>query len=146
MDAAKSLMPPRTGPEAVALMGRLGYAARGVVYFLVGASAAVAAIRPGHRPAGPTDALQLGHGHPIGALFLLLVALGLACLAGWFTVAGVEAARRSDARSWWRGIGMLADAVVYLAFVGDVAGVAFGIWRGGGDRNLQSWTALISSH
>jgi uncharacterized protein DUF1206 len=146
MHAAKSLMPPRTGPEAVALMGRLGYGARGVVYFLVGASAAIAAIKPGHRPAGPTDALQLGHGHPIGALFLLLLALGLACLAGWFTVVGVAAARRSDARSWWRGIGMLGDAVVYIAFMADVAGVAFGIWRGGGDRNLQSWTAWVSAH
>ena len=126
-------------------MGRLGYAARGVVYFLVGASAAIAAIRPGHRPAGPTDALQLGHGHPLGALFLLLVAFGLACLAGWFTVAGVDAARRSSRRNWWRGVGMLGDAVVYIGFMIDVAGVAFGIWHGGGDRNLQSWTAWVSA-
>ena len=146
MHAAKSLMPPRAGSEAVSLMGRLGYGARGIVYFLVGASAVIAAIRPGHRPAGPTDALQLGHGHPIGALFLLLLAFGLACLAGWFTVAGLETTRRSGGRSWWRGIGMLGDAVVYMAFMADVAGVAFGIWQGGGDRNLQSWTAWVSAY
>ncbi|MBV9587230.1 MAG: DUF1206 domain-containing protein, partial [Alphaproteobacteria bacterium] len=59
MHAPKSLVPPRAGSEAVTWMGRLGYAARGIVYFLVGASAAVAAIWPTHRPAGPSDAVQL---------------------------------------------------------------------------------------
>src|SRR5438045_6339947 len=93
MQAAKSLMPPTAGSEAVTLMGRLGYVARGIVYFLVGASAAIAAIWPTHRPAGPSDAVQLGsgqlgHGHPIGAIFLIAVAFGLACLAGWFTSPG----------------------------------------------------------
>ena len=51
MHVANSLMQPRADSEAVSLMGRLGYGARGVVYFLVGASAAITAIRPGHRPA-----------------------------------------------------------------------------------------------
>src|ERR1051326_7252833 len=107
MRAAKSLMPPRTGSEAVTLMGRLGYIARGVVYLLVGASAAIAAIWPAHRPAGPSDAVQLGsaqldggqfgHGHPIGAIFLIAVALGL---AGWFTIAGLMTAQRGGGRGW----------------------------------------------
>lgn len=146
MHAAKSLMPSRAGSEAVNLMGRLGYGARGVIYFLVGASATIAAVRPGQRPAGPTDALQLGHGYPIGVGFLLVVAFGLACLAGWFTIAGFQTARRAGARDWWRGIGMFGDAVVYIAFMIDVAGIAFGIWQGGGERSLQSWTAWVSAH
>src|SRR5947209_5889699 len=66
MQAAKSLMPPTAGSEAVTLMGRLGYGARGVVYFLVGASAAR-------------------------------------------------------------------------------AGIALGLWRGGGERNVQSWIAWLSA-
>src|SRR5947207_808263 len=86
--------------------------ARGVLYSPVGASAAIAAIWPAHRPAGPIDAVQLGsgqldHGHPIGAIFLIAVAFGLACLAGWFTVAGLATAKHADARGWWRGLGML---------------------------------------
>src|SRR5947209_14074291 len=116
MQAAKSLMPATAGSEAVTLMGRLGYLARGIVYFLVGASAAIAAIWPAHRPAGPSDAVQLGsgqfgHSHPIGAIFLLGVAFGLACLAGWLTVAGLVSAKHAGARGWWRGLGMLGDAV-----------------------------------
>ena len=155
MQAAKSLMPPTAGSEAVTLMGRLGYLARGVVYFLVGASAAIAAIWPAHRPAGPSDAVQLGsgqlgsgqlgHGHPIGAMFLIAVAFGLACLAGWFTIAGLTTARRGRGRSWWRGLGMLGDASVYLVFMIDVVGIALGLWRGGGDRNVQSWIAWLSA-
>jgi hypothetical protein len=149
MQAAKSLMPPTAGSEAVTLMGRLGYLARGVVYFLVGASAAIAAIWPAHRPAGPSDAVQLGsgqlgHGHPIGAIFLIAVAFGLACLAGWFTIAGLTTAQHARGRSWWRGLGMLGDASVYLVFMIDVAGIALGLWRGGGDRNVQSWIAWLS--
>src|SRR5437762_175969 len=129
MQAAKSLMPPTAGSEAVTLMGRLGYLARGVVYFLVGASAAIAAIWPAHRPAGPSDAVQLGsgqlgHGHPIGAIFLIAVAFGLACLAGWFTIAGLTTAQHARGRSWWRGLGMLGDAIVYIVFMIDVAGAA----------------------
>ena len=142
MPAAKTLV----SSQAISLMGRVGYVSRGIVYLLVGVSAAIAAIEPGHRPSGPTDALQLGHGHPLGAVFLLLIALGLACLGAWFTVAGVASARYSGARSYWRAIGMLGDAIVYIAFMIDVAGVAFGIWHGPSDRNLQSWTAWLSAH
>ena len=144
MHAAKSLMPPRAGSEAVTWMGRLGYAARGVVYLLVGASAGVAAIWPTHRPAGPSDAVQLGHGHPIGAVFLIAIAFGLACLAGWFTVAGVASARQATGKGWWRALGTLGDAVVYIAFMIDVAGIALGLWRGSGERSLQSWIAWLS--
>src|ERR1041384_7855596 len=156
MHAGKSLMPPRAGSEAVTLMGRLGYIARGGVYFLVGASAAIAAILPAYRPAGPSDAVQLGsaqlggqldggqlgHGHPIGAIFLIAVALGLACLAGWFTIAGLMTAQRGGGRGRWRGLGMLGDAIVYVFFMIDVAGIALGLWRGGGGRTrpaLRSW-------
>src|SRR5438477_5295955 len=142
MGAANSLMPPRAGVEAVTLMGRLGYAARGVVYFLVGASAVIAAFVPGHRPNGPSDALHFKQ-HPIGAVFLIAVAFGLACLAGWFTIAGLAAARRTGARGWWRGLGMLGDAIVYLASMIEVGGVALGLWHGGGERNLQLWAAWL---
>src|ERR1051325_9983877 len=160
MHAAKSLMPPRAGSEAVTLMGRLGYIARGGVYFLVGASAAIAAVWPPDLPAGPGDGGPLGsgqlaggefgggllgQGHPIGAIFLIAVALGLACLAGWFTIAGLMTAQRGGGRGWWRGLGMLGDAIVYVFFMIDVAGIALGLWRGGGDRNVQSWIAWLSA-
>src|SRR5256714_12507847 len=149
MHAAKSLMPPRAGSQAVTLIGRLGYASRGVVYFLVGASAAIAAIWPAHRPAGPSDAVQfgsgqLGHGHPIGAIFLIAVAFGLACLAGWFTIAGLTTAQHARGRGWWRGLGMLGDASVYLVFMIDVAGIALGLSHGGGGRNGPAWIARPS--
>lgn len=145
MHLAQSLMPPGTGAEAVTLMGRLGYAARAVVYLLVGAAAVSAAIWPEHRPAGPSDAVQLGHGHPVGAIFLIAVAFGLACLAGWFTIAGLATARHADARGRWHALGMLGDAVVYIVFMIDVAGVALGLWHGGGDRNVQSWIAWLAA-
>src|SRR5579872_4022386 len=80
---------------AAGVAARIGYSARGLIYFLVGLSAAIAVIEPGRRPAGMTDALRMfQHGHPLGPFLIIGVALGLACLAGWYTVAGVASGKQ----------------------------------------------------
>src|SRR5438045_2127741 len=65
-------------------------------------------------------------------------------LGGLVHIAGLTTAQHARGRSWWRGLGMLGDASVYLVFMIDVAGIALGLWRGGGDRNVQSWIAWLS--
>src|SRR5215831_7838694 len=138
--ALKSLVRDPAASQAVTLMGRVGYVARGVVYFMVGVSAAIAAVRPEHRPGGMSDALQFLHGHPFGAVLLLILAGGLACLAGWFTIAGLCSV--DDKHRWLTSIAMLGDAVVYGAFMLLALGPALGTWgqtAAQGDRPLQSW-------
>lgn len=127
-------------------MARVGYGARGLVYFLVGASAAFAAWQPGRRPEGVTGAVRVfQHGQALDALFVLVLALGLACLAGWYTVAGLASGERRDTLGWLRAAERFGDAVVYVAFMLDLVGIVFGWWGSSGDSQMQGWTAWFQS-
>src|SRR5579872_3492973 len=139
--AAKSAAASETARGAAGVAARIGYAARGLIYFLVGLSAAIAVIEPGRRPAGMTDALRMfQHGHPLGPLLIIGVALGLACLAGWYTVAGVASSKRGRAFDYLQAAARFGDAVVYAAFMIDLLGFVFGFWSGAGDGQVQGWT------
>ena len=59
-------------------LAKLGYAAKGFLYVIVGATAALAAIDVGGRPRGLRGALDLVAGQPFGRVGLALVAVGLA--------------------------------------------------------------------
>src|SRR5947208_15602571 len=139
--AAKSASTDDTCHPAVSAMARIGYGARGLIYFLVGGLAAIAAVRPEHRPSGMTTALQVfRHEHMLGVIVVLAVALGLACLAGWYTVAGIAAGRRGRTFDYLKAAERFRDAVVYAAFMLDLLGWVLGFWGSGGDSQVQQWT------
>lgn len=145
---AKSAFPASASTQrAASLMGRIGFAARGAIYLLVGASAALAALEPRHKPAGMTDALQGLHAHPLGVPLLLLLAIGLVCLAGWFAIAGWYRTDSSGLKRLALSAAMLGDAVVYGCFVLIVLGLLLGGWSGG-ERHFQHFAAwaLRQSH
>ena len=126
---------------AVSAMARIGYGARGLIYVLVGGLSAIAAVQPEHRPAGMTTALQVfRHGHMLGGALVLAVALGLACLAGWYTAAGMAAGRRGQAFDYLLAAERFGDAVVYVAFMLDLLGWVLGFWGSGSDGQVQEWT------
>jgi hypothetical protein len=140
--ASERAVPPLAASRAVRLMGRIGYGARGLVYFLVGVSAAVSALQPWRPPTGMAGAAKIvENGHGLGMLFVLAVAIGLACLAGWFTVAGLAAGEQPGAQKYLRLADRFGDAIVYIAFIVDLIGFVFGWWRAGGDTEVQRWTA-----
>jgi hypothetical protein len=63
-------------------MLRIGYAARGVLFLLIGGFALLAAGGFGVHPQGARDALERLFRGPIGAVLLWLLAFGLLCFAG----------------------------------------------------------------
>ena len=129
---------PRVSGVAARWMGRLGYAARGTIYLMVGLSAGLTTVDPRHRPGGFTQSLALLQQHWAGGIVLVLLALGMACFAGWLAVSAIYRRDHPGRAHAVLVVGLLGDAAVYIAFMGSVLGMVFGA-RGGGDDELQVW-------
>ncbi len=122
--------------------GRAGFAARGVLYLLVGFLALRIAFGDGGKQADRQGALQQIGAQPFGTALLWLLAAGLACMTLWRAARAVYGRGKTAKR--------LADAgrAVFYALVcwGTAAyasgsGGAGGSGGGGSDKESKDWTA-----
>jgi len=140
MSCTKSvLLKSPASREAVSLMGRLGYGARGGIYLLVGISAGRATFDPRYRPGGFTGSLKLLQHHWSGGIVLALLALGMACFATWLAVSAVYRRDHPGRAHYMLVAGLLGDAAIYIGFMGSVLTMIFSAWSGGSEPLLQSW-------
>ena len=86
------------GARWLVRLGRLGYAAKGLVYIVIGFLATKAAMGTrGGETTDSTGAIQEIGSAPFGRISLLIVAIGLLGYAGWRLVSAVaDAERRGD--------------------------------------------------
>src|SRR5436305_13497223 len=123
------------------VVARFGFAARGLLYLLVGAFAVAAALGLGQQPHGIMDVLTALIDTRLQTVLAAVIGLGLACLAGYFAIRGLShCCRGSGARRWLFGAGMLADALIYGAIMISLLSLALG-WPPAGPRETQIWTA-----
>jgi hypothetical protein len=131
----------------IALIARSGYAARGVVYLIVG-GLAVAAALGGGRATGAEGALTTILQQPFGQILLGIVALGLLGYAVWRTVQAVADTDHhgTDAKGVAIRGGLGVSAVTHTLLAIFALSLIFG-WGssvGGGDGNsTQDWTAWL---
>jgi len=127
-------------------LARLGYAARGVVYLVIGWFAVTAA--QGHnRPMDSKGALAELFDKPFGAVLLAVVALGLAGYALWRIVAAVGDVDNcgTSAKGLAKRGGQLAAGIIHAGLamyaVRMLAGRAAG--SNDGEAAMRDWTVWL---
>lgn len=127
-------------------LARFGYAARGVVYVIVGALAVLAALGRGQGTPDSRDALTTLLRTPYGGVVLGLVALGLVCFALWrLAQAALDADHLgTDPKALVRRAGFAVSAVANFALATSAIGLVTTIVAsGGGDGSAQDWTRYL---
>jgi hypothetical protein len=123
---------------------RIGYAAHGVVYCVVGVLALMAVF--GERGGAFTDshgALHRLGQQPFGAILLGVTALGLSCYSGWNVVRAVLDPEHPEGRHLVSRLGYAISAVSHALLAVYAARRALGV--GAGRSSARSLTAEVLS-
>jgi hypothetical protein len=130
------------------LLARSGYAARGIVYFIVGVLAVLAALGQGGQATDTRGALLTLLGQPFGQILLAVVTVGLIGYSLW---RGAQALADVDHHGTdGKGLairgGLLVSAVTHILLAFFALSLIFG-WGssvgGAGDSGAQNWTAWL---
>ncbi len=133
------------GKRAFLILARLGYAARGLVYLIVGGLAAMAAFGYGGETTGSKGALQSVAEEPFGKALLSLVALGLIGYSLWRFVHSYwdTDGHGRDRKGLAIRIGLMVSAVTHVALAIWAATLVLGSVRGDGEGGTSKWVAWL---
>jgi hypothetical protein len=125
---------------------RYGYAAKGVVYVLIGALAAMGAFHVGDGPTDSRGALAQIVRQPFGRVLLGVVATGLAGYALWRVVQGLR--DTEDKGTSWKGLavrtGYACIGVLYAGLSYSAVQLILGHGAGkNSDEHSREWTARL---
>jgi hypothetical protein len=129
-------------------LGRFGYAAKGLVYLIIGGLAVQAALGLGGQTTDQRGALAHISGAPFGRVVLVVLTVGLLGYALWQAVrAALDTEQKGSG-----GKGLLARAIyagvalVYVGLAYSALRIAMGMSSGqGSTEQTQGWTAWLLS-
>jgi len=141
MDAA------RTAHSGLETIGRIGFAAKGVVYVLIGVLALMAALGTGGDTVDSRGALSRLYREPFGEVALVLIGAGLLGYALWRTVSAIRDTenRGSDAMGKAKRVAQFGSGLAHIGL--GIFALRLGLGNGGGgsDNGNQTriWTARM---
>lgn len=124
-------------------MVRIGYAARGIVFLIIGSFALLAAGGLGTHPEGARDALELLFRWPLGTYFLWVLAAGLLCFAGWRFLQSVFDVdlHGNSFYGWMRRVMLGGSSLFYVALAAATVRITLVHRRLDEDQSAREWTA-----
>ncbi len=135
------------GSKWVSGLARLGYAAKGVVYLIIGGLAAKLAIGQGGAATDQRGALQTIYEQPFGKFLLAVVAIGLLGFALWSFIQAIydTEGKGRDAKGIIARLGYAAVCVAYaaLAFCAYQLVAGTGNVGQGSTASTQDWTTTL---
>jgi len=125
-------------------LARLGFAAKGIVYTLVGLLAAQAALGPGGKKTDAQGALQTIVTQPFGQGLLSLVAIGLLGYALWRLVEAIADPdhKGNDAKGLLQRCSYAGNGLIYASLALTAVQIVLGS-AGGSSNASRDWTARL---
>jgi len=136
----------RAASPWIVRLARFGYAAKGVVYVLVGSLTAYGALKGGDGPTDSRGVLESILHRPYGRVLLGVVAAGLASYALWRLVQALMDTEDKGAKLKGLSIrfGYACIGMVYAGLGYSAVQLIFGYGAGkGSDQTSREWTALV---
>jgi hypothetical protein len=131
----------------VSRLARFGYAAKGVIYLIIGVLATLLALGQGGSATDQHGALQTINDQPVGKVLLAIVAFGLLGFSLWSFVQALfdTEGKGRDAKGVFARIGYVVVGVSYGALAFGAYQLVAGTGNGGqsSTTSAQDWTALL---
>jgi hypothetical protein len=129
----------------IIVLARLGYAAKGVVYALIGILVIQAALGFRSPNINPRDALVTLFKQPFGKVLLWLIAIGLVGYVVWrMAEAFLDPEHKgSDLKGIIRRVGFFISGVGYAALAYAAIQLALGNWYGGTGSSTEKLTGTV---
>ena len=126
-------------------LARFGYAAKGIVYIVVGVLATMTAAGVGGEATGAQGALRSMARQPYGTIMLGIVAVGLTAYVIWRWVQAVTDAddKGTKAKGIALRLGYAGSGFIYAGLALSAARIVFGARDDGRPSAAESWTAKL---
>ena len=129
-------------------LARSGYAARGIVYVIIGWLALVAAVGPGGQTTGSKGALQSMLGEPFGKVLLAIIAVGLLGYVAWRATQAIRDTDHhgTDPKGLAVRGGLAVSAVTHTLLAVFAISLIFGLGGSGGRKRPNALARSFPSH
>lgn len=123
--------------EKIIKAARIGFVAKGLVYFITGILAFLAAFNLGGQKAGKLEVIEFLENQPFGKFILIALGLGLSCYALWRFIQSIQDPEHigTDTKGIIKRVSFFLSGLIYLGLSFLSILKALNQSNGGGDKS-----------